>query len=644
MDTAPRLIVGTAGHIDHGKSRLVHALTGVHPDRLPEEQARGLTIDLGFAHTRLDDADIWFVDVPGHERFLRNMVAGAAGVDLALLIVAADDSVMPQTREHAEILQLLGVDRTILVITKCDLVDQEWVDAVASEAQELLESLQLPHSATVHTSVETGTGLDTLRTALVTAARQPSGRRDTRSWFRLPIDRSFTVPGRGTVVTGSLMHGSVEPNAELELWPGPRRVRVRDLQTHRAHADRAAGRMRLAVNLANVAVKDAWRGCELATPGYLCEARCMDVFVRSFRMPGKRIRQKPRVRVHLATRELRAELRWAQPADQERLHDTFAQLRLTEPIVASWRQPFILRDDAGERTLGGGFVLRPSSTPWSSGRGAQAPVLTTLRDGKPKERVEAAVRLAGWASMPDERLATAAGLADASESRRVLASLRDRGIVHELREGTRVIHVHAVVLAEIADQLRTRVDTYLESHRRIAGVPRGEWPGWMPRSCPGAFHGALAVWMVEKGPFRVDNNHVVPAGKRLELPPEDQRMLDAILSELAAGRFQPPTIEALPSWSAKKARRIAELVDLAAARGLVKRLGKDLWLHGDLWQEGCRKVSTEIHRRGPMTVSAIRELLGSSRKYIVPLVEQLDAAGITRRVGDVRELGPSNMT
>ncbi len=330
-----QIVIGTAGHIDHGKSRLVLALTGTDPDRLAEEKDRGMTIDLGFAVLRAEDATVYFVDVPGHERFIRNMVAGATGVDVALLVVAADDSVMPQTREHAELLSLLGVRRCVVVLNKMDLVDDEWADAVEEEVRDLLGSLNLEPLRVLRASAESGRGIDELRTCLLSLARSDD-QPQTSGWFRLPIDRAFSITGRGTVVTGSVMHGAAAPGDELELWPAGKLVRLRDLETHRAHAGRAAGRMRLGANLASIPLTDVQRGCELATPGYLEASRFLDVEIEWLTMPGKTRRQNIRLRLHLATRELLAELRLLEPPADLRVQKTFGQLRCAPSRL--WRR------------------------------------------------------------------------------------------------------------------------------------------------------------------------------------------------------------------------------------------------------------------------------------------------------------------
>src|SRR5262245_23044235 len=262
-----------------------------------------MTIDLGFAHTRIDDADVFFVDVPGHERFIRNMVAGATGVDAALLVVAADDSIMPQTREHAELLALLGFERCIVVLTKMDLVDEDWASAVEDEVRQLLETVGITPLRFLRTSAESKRGIDELRGYLAELARLRGNGEATAGegaprWFRLPVDRAFNVAGRGAVVTGSVYHGSVQAEDDLELWPASKHVRVRGLQSHSEGRDTAAGRMRLAINLAGVSLEDLRRGCELATPEYLEATRCMDVRLAWMRMPGKTVRRTLRSEEH----------------------------------------------------------------------------------------------------------------------------------------------------------------------------------------------------------------------------------------------------------------------------------------------------------------------------------------------------------
>ncbi len=641
MSETPRIVVGTAGHIDHGKSRLVLALTGTDPDRLPEEKARGMTIDLGFAHSRIEGCDIWFVDVPGHERFIRNMVAGATGVDVALLAVAADDSVMPQTREHAEVLSLLGVDRCVVALTKMDLVDDEWADAVEEEVSELLASLRIEPIRFVRTSAETGRGMEELSAVLAELARrQKSARGGDYEWFRLPVDRAFNIAGRGTVVTGSLAHGAVQVDDELELWPKGRRVRVRDLQTHYEGAAAAAGRMRLAVNLAGVSLDEVGRGCELATPGYLEATRLMDVWVAAVRMPGKVLRRNVRLRLHIATSEALAELRLRENPAELTVRGQFAQLRLAQPIVAAWGQRFILRDESGSRTLGGGRVLRPVARPWSTKRPAHMEGLQALLDGAARQRLEEVIRANEWQLCGDARLATRSGLAKAERVPARCRQLVKEGRIEALMVASTPVYIHASHLKAISANASERLTAHLTANPRLAGVPRSEWPGWMPRACPPKLRAALAEWLIEHKHVALTDNRVVPRGYAGIISGPDQQLLATLLDEFNAAAFQPPAVGALACVTSKNEKHVRELMDLAAARGQLVRIAEDIWLHERRWAELLEKVKAAIREHGGVTVSEMRKLLDSSRKYTVPIAEYLDSVGITRRVGDQRVLGP----
>lgn len=641
MNTGGALVVGTAGHIDHGKSQLVLALTGTDPDRLPEEKARGMTIDLGFAHTRIEDCDVWFVDVPGHERFIRNMVAGATGVDVALLTVAADDSVMPQTREHAEVLSLLGVDRCIVALTKMDLVDDEWADAVEEEVSELLDSLRLMPVRFVRTSVETGRGIDELRAVLVELARQRSTvQAGAYAWFRLPVDRAFNIAGRGTVVTGSVAHGEVKTDDELELWPEGRRVRVRGLQTHYESADAVAGRMRLAVNLAGVSLDEVKRGYELATPGYLEPTQRIDVWVAAIRMPGKVLRKTIRLRLHIATSEVLAELRLLESPAELTVREQFGQLRLAEPIVAAWGQRFILRDESGSRTLGGGRVLRPVARPWTGKRPAYIEGLKALLDGSAKQRVEEVIRANEWRPCSDARLAARAGLAKVAHARTRCRQLAEEGRAVSLTVASVPAYVHEAHVSALAAYASGRLKQHLEANPRLPGIPRSEWPAWMPRACPAKLRPALAEWLLSSGKVTLADNYVLPVGHAGTMSPADQKLLDNVLHELEGAAFQPPSVKDLTCVTPRNEKRVRELIDLAVARGQLVRIAEDIWLHRRRWAELVEKLSAAIRERGSLTVAEIRTLLDSSRKYVVPIAEHLDSVGITRRAGDQRVLGP----
>src|SRR5262245_466892 len=467
-----------------------------------------MTIDLGFAHTRIDDADVFFVDVPGHERFIRNMVAGATGVDVTLLVVAADDSIMPQTREHAELLALLGFERCIVVLTKMDLVDEDWAAAVEDEVRQLLESVGITPMRFMRTSAETKRGFDDLRAYLAELARTRGNGEVAASeagprWFRLPVDRAFNVAGRGAVATGSVYHGAVHADDELELWPAGKRVRVRGLQSHSEGRDAAAGRMRLAINLAGVSLEDVRRGCELASPEYLEATRCLDVRLAWLRMPGKLLRRTIRARLHIATSDVLAQLRLADEPDDASLRGVFAQLLSAEPIVAAWGQRFVIRDETGSRTLGGGRVLRPVSRPWSAKKPPHREGLRALHEGKSRQRLEEVIRACEWRVCGERQLAARAGLPDGEAAGGLCRQLGVENRIIGLggsvapagsgvAAGTSIggtaggsagsprMYLHASLVQATADLLVERLTKYLAANPRLAGLPRGEWQSWMP--------------------------------------------------------------------------------------------------------------------------------------------------------------------
>lgn len=640
MSNATRLVIGTAGHIDHGKSRLVHALTGDDPDRLPEEKARGMTIDLGFAYTRLEEADIYFVDVPGHERFLRNMLAGASGIDAALLVVAADDSVMPQTREHAEILALLDVQRCLVAITKMDLVDEEWADQVEEEVRELLGELGLTPQEVIRTSAETDQGLDALRAALVRTARAPATRDDAYCWFRLPVDRSFVIAGRGTVATGTAAHGAVAAGDELVLWPPGRRVRVRGLQTHHDAHDRLAGRQRIAVNLAGVDQQEVERGCLLLTPDYLEPTRLLEGWLAWLRIPGRLPRQTLRCRLHMGTREVRVQLRLLTPAETPLVRMPYVQLRTEHEICAAWGDRFILRDESDRQTLGGGVMLRPVARTWTRKRPGVAEGLEALRTGPPRARLEEVVRDAEWQPLSPRALSVRAGLPDEPAAAALARDLASAGRLRHLRDGATAVYLHSMHVAALAEDLDRRLQRYLADNPRRPGVPPAQWPGWMPTALPARLRPVLAQWLIDHGAVSLRHEHIAPLDAAPAISPEDEKLLAALLSQFEQAACQPPTWDDLRPTDAKQEQRLRQLIDLAVAQGDLIRITSEMWLHRRWWDDLRTQVTEAIRARGPLPMSELRTLMNSSRKYAVPIAEQLDAAGITKRLGDRRTLGP----
>ena len=459
------LILGTAGHIDHGKTSLIRALTGIDTDRLPEERKRGITIDLGFAELCVGPFRLGIVDVPGHERFVRNMLAGATGMDLALLVVAADDSVKPQTREHLDILRLLDLQAGVVAITKCDLADPSWVDLVEDEIRALVAGTFLAGAPLVRTSVPTRQGLDTLCTALEAAARKVVERDPRRSLsgpFRMAIDRAFTIEGHGTIVTGSVSSGRVRLGEELRIEPGGLKVRVRGLRTHHRMTDEVQRGQRAAINLAGVHHGQIGRGQELAAPDHLLPSRLITMRLHAVESATRPLRNRARVRVHLGTAELLATVILLDTDQVAAGQSAIGQLFLREPAVCSWNQPFVIRAESPPLTVGGGQVLVPSSRRLRRGDAAALAALADLQSADACRCAAAALFFAGFDGWRPAELARTAGIHDAQA---VCDALRENGTLRELAlSPTRRLQFHQTVLEQLCQRIEK---TLAKLHQRF---------------------------------------------------------------------------------------------------------------------------------------------------------------------------------
>ena len=392
------LILGTAGHIDHGKTSLIRALTGTNTDRLPEEKKRGITIELGFAELDLGDYRLGIVDVPGHEKFVRQMLAGATSIDLAVLVVAADDSVKQQTREHFEVLKLLNLPAGVIALTKCDVSDDDWIELVEEEIRDLVRGSFLEDAAIIRTSAHTGDGIDALKEELTRTAERAAAARGTardEAPFRMAIDRSFTIAGHGTVVTGSVSSGTSNVGDQLVIEPGHVEVRVRGIQNHDRKSDTISSGQRAAINLVGVKHDEVERGQELAIAGYLTPSTLLTAQIEALPTSPRPIKNRSRVRVHLGTTEAMANVVLLTAGEVRPGESAMAQLFLSEPAVSSWNQAFVIRSESPVQTIGGGRVLVPAADRMKKASDAALQSLEQLHQGDPNQRVAAAVYFAG---------------------------------------------------------------------------------------------------------------------------------------------------------------------------------------------------------------------------------------------------------
>jgi selenocysteine-specific elongation factor len=631
------IVIGTAGHIDHGKTALVKALTGIDADRLEEEKRRGITIDLGFAHMELSAAGgeklrLGFVDVPGHERFVRNMLAGVGGIDLALLVIAANESIKPQTREHFEILQLLGVRRGITVLTKADLVDADMLGTVRLEVEEYLRGtfLEAPTSPIVAVSAHTGAGLNELKRALLeVAGNAPS--RDANALVRLPIDRVFSMKGFGTVVTGTLIAGTIHREDELEVLPARRRVRVRGVQVHGAQADAAVAGERTALNLAGASVEDLSRGMTLAPVETFSTTRQLDVQLHLLPSAERALKNRTRVHLHAGTMETMAEI----VLHEKNIHPelkpgakAWARLKLGDTALLLPGDRFIIRQFSPVLTIGGGIVLDAAPI---KNQPALVDFLNTLAGGEAEKIIQARIARRGIAG-----IATPALVAETGSTREqignVLSQLLSQGKVHRLGE----IFVGAAAAATLAAELRAAVDRFHQQNPLVPGVSREQLRG-QRNLAPEVFDGAIEALLRAKQ-LEVAGDLVRRPGYTVVMKDDEadskQKIEDAFST---AGLKVPALPEVLAGLKLDKARAEKIITLLLRDKVLVK-ISTELVFHREALQDLRRRIADYKTKSATFDVAQFKELAGVSRKYAIPLLEYLDRERVTRRVGDRREI------
>jgi selenocysteine-specific elongation factor len=634
--TAPKsIIVGTAGHIDHGKTRLVGKLSGINTDRLPEEQARGISIDLGFAHFRAGDFQIGIVDVPGHERFVRNMVAGATGINVAMLVVAADDAVMPQTREHLDIMNLLGIQVGLVALTKIDLVDEDMVELARCDIEDNLAGTFLEGCPIVPVSSETGEGIETLRETLLELCRNIQ-LPETLPLFRMAIDRVFSIPGHGTVVTGSVLSGDVHVGDSLDLWPEGREVRVRSVQRHGEQADEAGSRQRTAINLASLKHDEVSRGDELATPDYLKPTKRLLVDLRLLENSPIGLKNRIEVGLHTGTREISCRVilkgRRLEPGERG-----YAELRLAEPMVATWGQRFIIRRISPAITLGGGTILDPHIPDLHRIRDVEA-VASQLASPIPVERLAARLRQRDSVSSSDLTLASSIGVMP-DELQQLLSALREDGKLLQLGRGERSIEIHADRLESLASSVLRTVREEVIRHQPRRSLPKPT----LLTACRAITSANLLEFifehLVKKKELVELGENLGPADLQVQLTKQQRKNRDEILAQIAAGDLTPPMLKDLAKSLDLKSADVEQLLNLWVEDAMLIRVGDGLYYTPDALDEARQRCVRQIEDHGPATMAELRDAWEVTRKYSVPLCEYFDAVGVTIRDGDLRSAG-----
>jgi selenocysteine-specific elongation factor len=632
------VIVGTAGHIDHGKTALVRALTGVDADRLPEEKRRGITIDLGFAELDLGDVRLGFVDVPGHERFVKNMLAGAHGIDLVALVIAADEGVMPQTREHFDICRLLDVKSGLVVLTKTDMVDEELLELVRSESEELVAGSFLEGGAVVAVSARTGQGIEELKATLREAALNvPS--RGSGSVARLPVDRSFTMRGFGAVVTGTLVAGEIEEGQELELLPAGGRVRVRGLQVHGASVRKAEAGQRTAINLGGVEASSVERGMTLAPAGRLSATQIVDARVTVLADAPRALKTRQRVRVHHGTAEALARVAVLEESGEIAPGASgLAQLRLESPIVALPGDRFILRTYSPQRTIAGGEILDAHAQKRRGRDRAEAKERLAALDG-----ADNAARLVFFVVSAGER-----GLRRAEAAARTgwLDEALDAA-VSEARSRGAVVEAEGVLVSnDVFERLLRAATEEVEAHHGREPLSRGMARETLREqvfayAAPEIFRAVLRHAETE-GALVAERELVRSSRHSLKLSPADAETRDRLEKVYLDAALEAPTLEeafARAGGDARGRERMRKILQLLIDAGALVRVSGDLFFHCDALERLVSALRDYAATRGPerlIDVAAFKQLSGVSRKYAIPLLEYFDRERVTRRAGDRR--------
>jgi selenocysteine-specific elongation factor len=631
------LILGTAGHIDHGKTSLVKALTGIDCDRLPEEKARGITIDIGFAIMDLGDYRLGIVDVPGHERFIKNMLAGATGIDLAVLVVATDDSVMPQTREHLEILRLLGLRHGVVALTKCDLVDATTREVVELEVRELVRGTFLEAAPIVATSAHTCAGVPELKAAIGEACRHVEHRRGGE-WFRMAIDRSFVVQGHGTVVTGSVTAGSVRVGDELEWQPRGERVRVRTLHNHDRAVEEVHRGQRAAINLAGIHHEDVLRGQELTAPGYLLPSRVVTVRLHCLADARRPIKHRAPVRFHLGTAEVMGTVSLLDCDAVRPGAWALAQVFLDEPVTATWGQPFVVRGPSATQTLGGGQVLQPVARKVRRRHLEMLERIERLWDGDAELRARAAAWFGGFAGIAPADLVRGANVGP-DEADGLIGRLTARGDLVAVTVGpTRPLLLHVDMAEEVNQRILQALARLHEQFPLMAAHDRQKVESQLDYIGDPALVRAAVDGLLRTNKLVGDARRIARADHKPSLSGNQRRLKEKLIAAYEVARFQPPEPASFVGQAGGNAANLSDLLELCVAEGYLVPISGDIYLHASAEATMRQMVSGKLAAGTGLTVAEIRDILQTTRKHAVPLCEYLDRIGLTRREGDLRLL------
>ncbi|HJA35861.1 MAG TPA: selenocysteine-specific translation elongation factor [Firmicutes bacterium] len=628
------IIIGTAGHVDHGKTCLIRALTGIETDRLREEKKRGITIELGFAYLDLPDGGrAGIIDVPGHEKFVRNMLAGAGGIDLALLIVAADEGVMPQTVEHLGILSLLEIQHGIIVLTKIDTVDEEWRELVAEDIRQQVQGTFLQDAPLIPVSSYTGEGIEELRQEIFRQIEKLGGKKlDTP--FRIPVDRVFSMEGFGTVITGTMIEGKLQEGAEVMLYPGEKLGKVRNIQVHSRSVDTAYAGQRVAVNFSNLKKTDIQRGDVVAPPGSMHTTMMVDVRLNMLKEADRSIKNTSRLHFYHGSREVLCKAVLLEQEALEPGQSGYAQLRLEETVALKAGDHFVVRFYSPLETVGGGVVLDPSPQKHKRGDAAVLESLAILEKGTLKDKIEQGVKEGSPAYRPLDFVAVQFG-ASKEEAEQLAGQLESEGKLVKITAG---LYLHQSFLERQGKRLSEILRQYHTANPLKEGMKREELRSrFLPQQEQAVADGLLDYYArVERIKF---TNGMASLFKfKVKVDEEAARMTEAMETIYRQAGYAPPTTDEVLGQMGKDQKKAQQVHAALVGSGTLVRMDAQMCFHREAYDEAVRQIVEQCRAQGQITLAEVRDLLGTSRKYAMAILDTLDREKVTKKVGDVRVL------
>ncbi|MGM0402893.1 MAG: selenocysteine-specific translation elongation factor [Thermodesulfobacteriota bacterium] len=631
-----QIILGTAGHIDHGKTSLVKAISGTDTDRLIEEKRRGITIELGFAAIDLPSGlHIGVVDVPGHEKFVKNMVAGATGIDVVAMIIAADEGVMPQTREHMEICSLLGIHYGFVVLTKIDMVDAEWLELVKEDVTDFMDKTFLEDSPIVSVSSITGEGIDEM-IAVLDEYCSALPERTSTGLFRLPVDRVFSMKGFGTVITGTLVSGKIANGEAVMIYPSGITSKIRGLQVHDKTVEASEAGLRTAVNFQGIDRHTVNRGDVLARPGTLISSYMIDVHLQLLESNERPLKNRARVRLHIGTSQVPCNVILL---DREKLkpgESAPAQLRMEEPLTCMRDDRFVIRSYSPVRTLGGGGVLNPAPPKHKRFRKDVADRMERLRNPSPGELTALHIEIAGYREVSFRELIVLTNLSD-KMLENILQNLTSRKTaIQTERTERRFIH------ANTFDAFKTGViDILTRYHKKNplkGGMSKGELRSKFPDMKTDRLFNQLLGLMIKAGEVEQVEDSIRLAGHKVTLQTDMTELKEKIMNQYTAAGLQPPTFKDLCNRIGSDPAQTRKVLMHLVEDGKLVKVKEDLFFHKTAVTDLQNRLIAFLTEHEDIDTPRFKELTGTSRKYTIPLLEHFDAANITLRVGDVRKL------